>query len=230
MNLGKIGSVGKLAGGFTGVVGQLDGIVKAAKGLLCLPVLLSKFNLTSTKNLVKNAGSALAGIASSLGNMVAEAVADRVNALVNTAVGAAQSVLSTVQSVITSLKNLVGYIKLLGKKIENIKQTKFNFKDTLKDVKQKAVSLKQFHFNTQNCAVHASNFLNCVLSAVANKVTGALLSKLNNPLRKIDSKLVKIQKDITNSAFQANGLIQQYAGRHIQTAEKLAKQITILAR
>lgn len=220
MNLGNLGSIGKLAGNFMGGVGQLDSLVKLAKGLLCLPVVLSKFNFADTKNLLKGIGAMAAGLAAGVANMVADAVADRINALVGTAV----------KSVLGPLKMLASYIKLLSSTVENIKQTAFNIKDRLKNSKTKSLDLKKFHFDTQNCAVHAANFLNCVMTAVSNAVTGAVLSKLNNPLRKVDSKLAKLQKDISITSFQAGGLMEQYVGRNLRFAEKLTKQLSILTR
>lgn len=221
MNLKSMGgSIGKIAGNFKGAVGQLDMLVKAAKGLLCLPFVLKKFNLTDTKNLLKGLGAMAASLAASLAGMVVGAVADRINGLISTAVGAVTALLGTIKA----------YITLVKKIFNNVQQIGLNLKNRLKNVKSKALDLKKFHFNTQNCAVHAANFLNCVVSAVANKITNAVLSKLNNPLRKVDSKLSKLQKDISVNAFQAGGLMEQYAGRHLRAAEKLTKQISILTR
>jgi hypothetical protein len=220
MNFNKLGSIGKLAGNFTGAMGQLDALVKAAKGLLCLPVVLSKFKLADAKNLLKGVGAIAAGLAAGLVGMVADMVADRINSLVNTVVG-------TVMGLINAVK---GYITLVKKIINNVTQIGLNLKNHLKSVKIKSLDLKKFHFNTQNCAVHAANFLNCVMSAVANKITSSLLNKLNNPLRKLDSRIAKLQKDISVNAFQAGGLMEQHVGRHLRFAEKLTKQISILTR
>ena len=220
MNLGNLGSIGKLAGNFMGGIGQLDSLVRLAKGLLCLPVVFSKFNFADTKNLLKGIGAIAAGMVAGIANMVAEAVADRINALVGTAVNA----------VLGPLKMLASYIRLLRSTVENIKQTAINIKERLKNSKSKSLDLKKFHFDTQNCAVHAANFLNCVFTAINNKLTNAVLSKLNNPLRKVDSKLAKLQKDIAITSFQAGGIMEQYVGRNLRFAEKLSKQLSILTR
>ena len=145
MNLGNLGSIGKLAGNFMGGIGQLDSLVRLAKGLLCLPVVFSKFNFADTKNLLKGIGAIAAGMVAGIANMVAEAVADRINALVGTAVNA----------VLGPLKMLASYIRLLRSTVENIKQTAINIKERLKNSKSKSLDLKKFHFDTQNCAVHA---------------------------------------------------------------------------
>lgn len=196
MNFNKLGSIGKLAGNFTGSMGQLDMLVKAAKGLLCLPVVLSKFKLADIKNLLKGVGAIAAGLVANIAISVAEAITDRINSLAKT--------------------------------IANVIRKKAQQQTV--NIQPKALDLKKFHFNTQNCAVHAANFLNCVMTIVANKITAAVLSKLNNPLRKFDSKLAKLQKDISVNAFQAGGLMDQHVGRHLKFAEKLTKQISILTR
>lgn len=220
MKLGNFGSIGKLAGNFKGGLGQLDDLVRLAKGLLCLPVVLSKFSFTDTKNLIKGIGAIAAGMVAGIVNIVAEAVADRINSLVNVVTDA----------ILGPLKLLSGYLSLLKSTIENIKQIGANLRDKLKKAKLKSLDLKSFHFNTQNCAVHAANFLNCVFTIINNQLTKAVLSKLNNPLRKVDSKLAKLQKDISITSFQAGGVMEQYVGRNLRFAEKLTKQLSILTR
>jgi Skp family chaperone for outer membrane proteins len=84
--------------------------------------------------------------------------------------------------------------------------------------------------NQQNCNVMAADFMNCLLTNVANKVNKKVLSKLKNPLKKVDAQLNKLHKEIAAETFKAGGMMEQYVGRNLRAAEKLTKQLDIMTR
>jgi hypothetical protein len=61
--------------------------------------------------------------------------------------------------------------------------------------------------NQQNCNVLAADFMNCLLTSITNKVNKKVLSKLQNPLKKVDAQLNKLHKEIAAEAFKAGGLM-----------------------
>ena len=212
MNLGKITRV---AGGFLGGSGKIDTIIKAAKGLLCLPSILGQFNATNVKNLLKGLAGFAAGLAASIIDSVVGAVTDTINNIINTALAP----LRLLQSYVKSLLNIVDNISNI---YENLKK-QFSFN-------AKAFNLREFLMNQQNCNVMAADFMNCLLTGIANKVNKKVLSKLQNPLKKVDAALSKLHKEIAAETFKAGGMMEQYVGKHIRAAEKLTKQLDFMTR
>lgn len=206
MNLGQISRV---AGGFLGGAGKIDTIIKAAKGLLCLPSILGQFNATNVKNLLKGLAGFAAGLAANILDSVVGAVTDTINNILNTA--------------LAPLRLLQSYVKSLLNVVDNIS-------NIYKNLKKKSFNLREFLMNQQNCNVMAADFMNCLLTNVANKVNKKVLSKLQNPLKKVDAALSKLHKEIAAETFKANGLMEQYVGRHVKAAEKLTKQLDIMTR
>ena len=199
----------KTAGNFISTVGKLDPLIKAAKGLLCLPSLLKSFKTISPANLLKGLAGMAAGLAASIVGAIADAITDRIMQLLD---------------IITMpLQLLQRYIKTLLDTITNIKKLFAN-------IKQKAKDLLNFLKNTQDCSVQTANFLNCIATAVQKKITKKVLSKIKNPLSKLDNQFTKLQKDIQAEAFRAGGFLEQHVGRQVAAAEKLTRQLEVLTR
>ena len=206
MNITKITRV---AGGFLGGAGKIDNIVKAAKGLLCLPSLLKNFKAADVKSLLKGMAGFAAGLAANIIDSVVGAVTDTINNILNTA--------------LAPLKLLQSYVKSLLNIVDNIS-------NIYKNLKKKAQDLRDFSMNQQNCNVMAADFMNCLLTNVANKVNKKVLSKLQNPLKKVDAQLTKLHKQIAAETFKAGGMMEQYVGKNLRAAEKLSKQLEIMTR
>lgn len=202
-------SITRVAGGFLGGAGKIDNIVKAAKGLLCLPSILGQFNAANVKNLLKGLAGFAAGLAASIVDSVVGAVADTINNILKTALAP----LRLLQSYVKSLLNVVD-------SISNI----------YKNLKKKSQDLRDFTMNQQNCNVMAADFMNCLLTGIANKVNKKVLSKLQNPLKKVDAQLSKLHKEIAAESFKAGGLMEQYVGKNLRAAEKLTKQLDFMTR
>jgi hypothetical protein len=205
----NITNITRVAGGFLGGAGKIDNIVKAAKGLLCLPSLLSQFKAADIKNLLKGMAGFAAAMAANILDSVVGAVADTINNMLNTA--------------LAPLRLLQSYVKSLLNVVDNIS-------NIYKNLKKKSLDLRDFTMNQQNCNVLAADFMNCLLTSIANKVNKKVLSKLQNPLKKVDAQLNKLHKEIAAEAFKAGGLMEQYVGRNLRAAEKLSKQLEIMTR
>lgn len=208
--------IAKVAGGFLGGAGKIDNIIKAAKGLLCLTALLGKFKAADMRNLLGGLAGMAAAAAMNIASAVATAVADTINGMLNTA--------------LAPVRMLQGYVNSLLNVAENIGNIIDNIKGKLKNLSAKSFNLRDFLMNTQNCNIQAADFMNCLLTSVMNKLNKKVLSKLENPLRKVDAQLSKLQKEIAAEAFKAGGLMEQYVGRNLRAAEKLTKQLEIMTR
>lgn len=202
-------NITRVAGGFLGNTGKIDNIVKAAKGLLCLPSILGQFNAANVKNLLKGLAGFAAGLVASIVDSVVGAVADTINNILNTALAP----LRLLQSYVKSLLNIVD-----------------NISNIYKNLQKKSLNLREFLMNQQNCNVMAADFMNCLLTGIANKVNKKVLSKLQNPLKKVDAQLSKLHKEIAAETFKAGGMMEQYVGKNLRAAEKLTKQLDFMTR
>lgn len=189
----------KLAGDFRGKMNDIDRIVKMSQGLMCLGMTAASL-LTNPANLFKAAGF----IAASAGNLIANAVAGQISRRIGT--------LTNIIS--TPLKLINSYIKSLTNTLDNLEST-------YKKIKSKKTDLKSFLFQTQNCAVQAGNFLNCISAIIAKKITKKVLLK-------IDTEFDKIQKEVSASVYAAGGILEQSAGRQIRQVERLSKQLNAM--
>lgn len=189
----------KLAGDFRGKMNDLDRIVKLSQGLMCLGMTAASL-LSNPANLFKAAGF----IAASAGNLIANAVAGQISRRIGT--------LTNIIS--TPLKLINSYIKSLTNTLDNLESA-------YKKIKSKKTDLKSFLFQTQNCAVQAGNFLNCISAVIAKKITKKVLLK-------IDTEFDKIQKEVSASVYAAGGILEQSAGRQIRQAERLSKQLNAM--
>ena len=216
-------NIAKVAGGFLGGAGKIDNIVKAAKGLLCITALLSKFKAADVRNLLGGLAGMAAAAAASIASAVVDAVTDTINGMINTALAP----LRMLQGYAKSLANL---IDSAGKVISRIGDMLMGVRDKLKNLNAKSLNLRDFLMNTQNCNVQAADFMNCLLKSVTNKLNKKVLSKLENPLKKVDAQLSKLHKEIAADAFKVGGLMEQYVGKNLRAAEKLSKQLEIMTR
>ena len=216
-------NITRVAGGFLGGAGKIDNIVKAAKGLLCLTAILSQFKAADVRNLLKGMAGFAAAMAANIIDSVVGAVADTINNMLNTALAP----LRLLQSYVKSLINIVDN---LGKVINRIGDMVMGIRDNLKNLTSKSINLREFLMNQQNCNVQAADFMNCLLTSITNKVNKKVLSKLQNPLKKVDAQLNKLHKEIAAEAFKAGGLMEQYVGKNLRAAEKLSKQLEIMTR
>jgi hypothetical protein len=189
----------KLAGNFSGKMNDIDRLVKLSQGLMCLGMTAASL-LSNPTNLFKAVGF----IAASAGNLIANAVADTISKRVG----------DLTKTVITPLKLISSYI-------DSIKNIFDNLDSAYKKIKKKKGNLKDFLFNTQNCAIQAGNFLNCISAVIAKKVTKKVLLK-------IDTEFDKIQKEVAASVYTAGGILEQSAGRQIRQVERLSKQINAM--
>jgi tmRNA-binding protein len=189
----------KLAGNFKGKMNDLDRIVKLSQGLMCLGMTAATL-LSNPTNLFKAVGF----IAATAGNLIANAVADRLSRRVG-----------------DLTRTVSAPLKLIGSYLKSIQNIFDNLESAYNKIKNKKGDLKDFLFNTQNCAIQAGNFLNCVSAIIAKKVTKKVLLK-------IDTEFDKIQKEVSASVYTAGGILEQSAGRQIRQAETLSRQLNAM--
>jgi hypothetical protein len=189
----------KLAGNFRGKMNDLDRIVKLSQGLMCLGMTAATL-LSNPTNLFKAVGF----IAATAGNLIANAVADRLSRRVG-----------------DLTRTVSAPLKLIGSYLKSIQNIFDNLESAYNKIKNKKGDLKDFLFNTQNCAIQAGNFLNCVSAIIAKKVTKKVLLK-------IDTEFDKIQKEVSASVYTAGGILEQSAGRQIRQAETLSRQLNAM--
>lgn len=189
----------KLAGDFRGKANDLDRIVKLSQGLLCMGMTAATL-LTNPTNLFKS----IAFIAASAGNLIVNAVTDRISRRVG----------DLTRTIATPLQLIGSYLKSMMNTLDNLESV-------YKKIKNKKSDLKNFLFNTQNCAIQAGNFLNCISAVIAKKVTKKVLLK-------IDTEFDKIQKEVSASVYAAGGILEQNAGRQIRQVERLSKQLNAM--
>lgn len=191
--------ISRLAGNFFGKLNELDRIVKLSQGLMCLGMTAASL-LANPANLFKAAGF----IAATAGNLIANAVAGQLSKRVGDLTRVISTPLKLISSYLKSLENILGDLESIYKKIKN-----------------KKGDLVNFIFQTQNCAVQAGNFLNCISAVIAQKVTKKVLLK-------IDTEFDKVQKEISASVYTAGGILEQSAGRQIRQVERLTKQLNAM--
>ncbi len=188
--------ISKLAGDFRGRMNDLDRIVKLSQGLMCAGMTAATL-LSNPKNLFKAVGY----IAATAGNLIANAITDRIS----------QHIKILTRTVAAPLKLISSYLKSLMNTIDSL--------DSIyKKIKNKKGALKDFLFNTQNCAINAGNFLNCISAVIAKKITKKVLVK-------IDSEFGRIEKEVAAAVYTSGGILEQSAGRHIREIERTTKQI-----
>ena len=191
--------ISRLAGNFMGKMNDLDRIVKLSQGLMCLGMTAASL-LTNPSNLFKAVGY----IAASAGNLIANAVAGRISARVQDLTRTISTPLNLISTYLNRIQNILDDLEGIYNKIKN-----------------KKGDLKNFLFNTQNCAIQAGNFLNCISAAIAQKVTKKVLLK-------IDTEFDRVQKEVAASVYTAGGILEQSAGRQIRQAERLTKQLNAM--
>ncbi len=188
--------ISRLAGDFVGKNNDLDRIVKLSQGLMCAGMTAATL-LSNPTNLFKAVGF----IAATAGNLIANAITDRISTHIR-----------------ALTKNVIAPLKLISSYITSLQNILENFDSIYKKIKGKKQNLETFLFNTQNCAINASNFLNCISAVIAKKITKKVLVK-------IDTEFDKIQKEVEAAVFTSGGILEQRAGRHIREVERVTKQI-----
>lgn len=184
-------TIEKGAGGFNTAIGTVDNVVRAANGLLCAASVL--FTFTDPTILLKGIGLFAANIANTAGNLIADAIQYRVDSLLG--------------QISLPIRLLQSYIKSLT--------------GILDSLTKKSLDLRIFMTETQNCAVQAANFLNCIAQSVANQISKKVIAN-------IDKEFDTIQSNVSKSIYSKDGLLSQHTQRNIRAAEKIANQITIM--
>jgi hypothetical protein len=191
--------INQLAGGFTGTLSNLDKLVKLSQGLLCMGMTAATL-LTNPSSLFKSIGY----IAASAGNLITNAIIGRMQYRVASVLGIAAVGIRLLKSYLESGRNLLS-----------------NLNEIYQKVKNKKTNLLDYLYNTQNCAVQAANFLNCISAVIAKKITKKVLPK-------IDSEFDRIQNEVAGAVYSAGGVMEQHVGRNLRSMERLSKQINAM--
>lgn len=168
-------NIAKVAGGFNSAIGTVDKVIRSANGLLCIGSVL--FSFTNPSNLLKGIGLFASNIASSVGNVIADAIQDRVDEL-----------LGTVSTPIALLQN---YIKRITRLLDKLTT--------------KSLNLRAYLMDTQNCSIQAANFMNCIIQSITNKLTKGVLKNINSEFDKLQNEVSKSVYDTNGLLAQHVG-------------------------
>lgn len=168
----------------TGVNTKIDSITSVAKGIFCLPQILSPQGLQNLTSNVLNIASAYAGsVISGLSNFVAGTITKTI-----------QNVTGAIGSQINKINN---FLKDINESISLIKTYIRNLDDRAKQI-------KDFLLDKQNCNFAAAELAKCMLSDVLDEIPKSITKSLadgtsdfNNKVLDVTSQLLKPEKTIT---------------------------------
>jgi len=155
--------------------GLMDAVFSAAKGVLCIPSILSA--LSNPINLLQTAESAISGIVGSLSNVVSNIVQSKIS-----------SVLQTASSIFNLGSSELGDIQ-----------------KTIKSIEDRATDLLKTIADNQNCMANAATMFSCISKSVNNQMNQqtAMLA-YNNPTAAVNKITANIITSGTATAFIAN--------------------------
>jgi len=173
-----------VGGILTGVNTKIDSITTVAKGILCLPQILSPQGLQYlTSNVLNVLTTYAASVITGLTNFVATTITRTV-----------QNVTGVVAGQINKINN---FLKDINESITLIKTYLNNLDDRAKQI-------RDFLLDKQNCNFAAAELAKCIISDILDEVPKSVTKKLsdgtsdfNNKVLDVTSQLLKPEKTIT---------------------------------
>lgn len=195
-----INSVGNLLGA---VNAKADSATSVAKGILCIPSLLSQF-----PNIVAGIGSSLASsvtrqlgsIAAGLQNTIFDTFTNTLNQLTNTVSSALNTVLQIEAAILASYNLVI---------------------ETIQGFKQRITDISDFISTRENCKYAAASLMKCVIGSVSQDVTKSLASKIQKGSITSFSAI----ESITSKLESSQGVIARYVQKTESSINKAASQI-----
>lgn len=149
----------------TGAFSALRSLTAIAKGVLCLPSLLSQFKSVNLKAVMGN----LSSFSASLINSLKEVVQDQVEQLISGALN----------SIIYPALYALGEVKSLLDQVAGLKN----------QIQQEAQSFVDYINNQQNCMAQGASMFNCLAQLAINNVNKKTVRDLNGNIDLITDKI-----------------------------------------
>lgn len=163
-----------------GTFSALRSLTSIAKGVLCLPSLLSQFKSVNLKAVMGNLGA----FAVTLANSLKEVVQDQVEQLIS----------GTLNSVLYPALYVLGEVKILLNQVAELKN----------QIQQEAQSFVDYINNQQNCMAQGASMFNCLAQLAINNVNKKTVRDLSG---NVDLITDKIQSATAGAQGAINGVV-----------------------
>lgn len=198
-----INSVGNLLGA---VNSKADSITSVAKGILCIPSILSQFP------------SVLGGVANTLVSTVTKQLGDIVQGIQGIVISTITNALNDITGVVSSTLNnllqiqatILGTVKLV--------------EETLKGFKTRIDDIIDFSSNRENCKYAAASLAKCIIGGITQDVTKSLVNSIN---RGTSSQTTAIENAISKLSSPQNTIVR-FTQKTEMNINKAAGQINAI--
>lgn len=148
-----------------GTFSALRSLTTIAKGVLCIPALLSQFKSVNLKAVMGNLGT----FALSLANSLKETVQDQIDFII---AGALTSILNPIVGLLNTINDVLKQIKGLRDQIE-----------------QQAQGFVDYINNQQNCMAQGASLFNCLSQLAVNSINKKMVRDLSGNVDLITQKI-----------------------------------------
>ncbi len=197
-----------VSGVFNAANAGADQLTTAAKGVLCLPSILSS-GVDSAKSIM---GGALAGATqaiATLSSTIETLVTGTISNQISKVTGAASSIINTI----------VGAIGTVAATFELSK----NF---ISGIKSRTADVLDFTSSKENCNFAAATLANCITSQALNSVTSKIVVDVSKGLAPVNNIINDVASSVSSPAGSINNFINKQAAQ-IDKADKIIKAASI---
>ena len=157
--------ISKVSNTVAGTFGTLQSLTNIAKGVLCLPSLLSQFKGINLKAIMGNVGSFAVSVLSSLKDIVQ----DQINYII---AGALIDLVDPIRAILGDIQDTLAQFNELRDQID------FEVQDLVDNIK-----------NQQNCIAQGASLFNCVAQLAVNNISKKDVRDLNGSVDLITQKI-----------------------------------------
>jgi uncharacterized membrane protein required for colicin V production len=193
-------------GGLLGAVNnKADAILGAAKGILCLPSILTGLPGIAAgliKGIIGSAAASINNIISGISSSIDQIIAEQIDQIVGSISSTLNKLLQAVATIVATIRAVLGFIDDLKDRTRNI----------LKDAR-----------DADRCRYAAATLLRCITSQIANE-----LSKDLRTVKNIKSGNTSIQNtinNITNNLKEPGNVIDGYLKKATKQVDRATKTV-----
>lgn len=199
--------ISKVTNLFSAANNLADQVTTVAKGVFCIPSILS--------NLPSILGSVAGNI---IGQITAQATAIAAG-LTNAALSIVENALaditgkitSTLQQILALQATILGVFGLV--------------KDFFKGLQDRAKDIQDFVSGEENCKFAAAELLNCIASSLLKDLTKDVVKKINEGTQKVSDYV----SDATNKLTKPGEVLTKYADKAGKSVDKATSQISAIS-
>ena len=180
-----LNNLSKVSGVAGNKIGKLSTV---AKGVLCLPSIISGLSIDGIKNLAGSITSAVADSIAAAADLALGAIQDQVNKIT----GAINGLISTVTGIVATIAGVIDIAK-----------------DFYDDIKAQIQDVKDFIDSKENCQFAAASLANCIISESINNLSLKGIKDISSGLSSIDSKVSEIAGKISEPAGVVKGFMDK---------------------